>query len=191
VKNMYRFTDLNGLKKYNEALYYMVLRDSVLHSLTGNLNDMIALFDYYLKLGFVEKALDVGHSFHREPSLLGHIGRILQVNGYAADALEFLNRVRGENAEVENQRIRAYLQLEQFEQAEKAAANPLLATNLETLNLKVKLAGKAGLSLREYLRRVDRMLDVQVKMAAAVAGEFSSVQADSREKVNERYLQEI
>lgn len=172
VKNMYRFDDLVGLKKYNEALYYMVLRDSVLHSLTGNLNDMIALFDFYLKLGFVEKALDLGHSFHREPSLLGHIGRILQVNGYAADALDFLNGVQGTTAEVENQRIRAYMQLQRFDQAEKVAANPLLATNLETLNLKVKLAGKARLPLNEYLQRMDCMLDVQVKMAAARSENF-------------------
>ena len=167
IRNMYRFDDLIGLKKYNEPLYYMVLRDSVLHSLTGNLNDMIALFDYSLKLGFVEKAMDLAYSLHKQPAISGYVGRILQVNGYAEEALEFLQPVKGTSAEVENQRIRAYMRLNKFTQAEEVAGNPLLATNLETLNLKVKLAAVANLSIEEYLQRMDSLLDVQVKMAAA------------------------
>ncbi len=167
IRNMYRFDDLVGLKKYNEPLYYMVLRDSVLHSLTGNLNDMVALFDYSLKLGFVEKAMELAYSLHQQAALLGYIGRILQVNGYAEEALEFLQPVKGTSAEIENQRIRAYMRLGRFGQAAEVAGNPLLATNLETLNLKVRLAAMANVSLEEYLLCMDSLLNVQVKMAAA------------------------
>lgn len=167
VHNMYRFDDLIGLKKYNESLYYMVLRDSVLHSLKGNLNDMIALFDYSLKLGLVEKALDLGHSLPKDPHLIGHIGHILQVNGYPLEALDFLEPIEGSSAEVENRRIRAYLQLKEYTRAEEVAANPLLATNLETCHLRVKMAGEGNLPIHKYLQRMDSLLDIQVKMALA------------------------
>ena len=167
--NMYRFDQLIDVKKYNEVLYYMVLRDSVLHSMTGNLHDTLALFDYSLKLGFVDKALDLAHSLRQEESLYGHIGKMLQVNGLGEDALDFLNRVQGESAEVENQRIRSYMQLGKFEAAEQVAANPLLIHNMETLNLKVKLAEQAAAPLPLYLQRVDTMLDVQTNLAIARA----------------------
>jgi hypothetical protein len=166
ITNMYRFDDLYGLKKYNENLYYMVLRDSVLHSM-GNLNEMIALFDFYLKLGFLEKALDLAYSLPRDPPIMGHIGRILQVNNYAEEALEFLDPAGESSAEVENQRIRANMKLQRYAKAEAIAANPLLATNLETLDLKVKLAAAGGLPLPVYLQRMDTFLDIRVKMAAA------------------------
>ena len=168
IRNMYRFDDLYSLKKYNENLYYMVLRDSILHSLTGNLNDMIALFDYSLKLGFMEKAYDLAHSLPREPSLLGHIGRILQVNDYASEALEFLDLAGESGAERENQRIRALMKLKRYPEAEAVAAHPLLATNLETLDLRVKLAAVGGLPLATYLQRMETFLDIRVKMAAAL-----------------------
>lgn len=168
-RNMYRFDQLVNVKKYNEALYYMVLRDSVLHSMTGNMNDMLALFDYYLKLGFYEKALDLAHSLRQEESLYSHIGKMLQVNGLGEDALDFLNRVRGESAEVENQRIRAYMQLGKLDSAEDVAANPLLEHNMETLNLKVKLAEQAVAPLPLYLKRMEAMLEVQTCLAVARA----------------------
>lgn len=167
ANNKYRFDDLLNVKKHNEPLYYMVLRDSVLHSLTGNLNDMIALFDYYLKLGFFEKALDLVHSLHFESSLIGHIGKILQINGHGEEALDFLDRVKGDSPEIENQRIRAHIQLQQFNEAEQIAANPLLQNNMETLNLKVKLAERSAAPLPAYLRRVEKLLDVQTRLAHA------------------------
>jgi len=89
-RNMYRFTELFQLKKYNERLYYMTLRDSVLNSLNGNLNDMLALFDYSLKLGFFEKAMDLAYDLPDEPSIQGDLGRMLQVNDYAEEAFVFL-----------------------------------------------------------------------------------------------------
>jgi hypothetical protein len=133
----------------------------------GNLNEMIALFDFYLKLGFLEKALDLAYSLPRDPPIMGHIGRILQVNNYAEEALEFLDPAGESSAEVENQRIRANMKLQRYAKAEAIAANPLLATNLETLDLKVKLAAAGGLPLPVYLQRMDTFLDIRVKMAAA------------------------
>jgi anaerobic magnesium-protoporphyrin IX monomethyl ester cyclase len=167
VRNMYRFDNLYSLKKHNENLYYMVLRDSVLHSQSGNLNDIFALFDYNLKLGFMDKALELAYTLPREPSIMGHIGRILQVNDYAADAMEFLDFARDSSAEMENQRIRAYMKLQRYEEAEVIAANPLLVNSLETLDLKVKLAALRGLPLSTYLQRMESFLDIRVKMMAA------------------------
>lgn len=166
-RNMYRFDDLIGLKKHNENLYYMVLRDSVLHSYTGNLTDIIALFNYCLKLGFQDKAMEIAYSLPDEPSTIGHIGKILQVNNYAGEALDFLERVAETSGAIENQRIRAYMQLQEYARAEELAAHPLLATNLETMGHRVRLASLLQLPVAEYLKRMDAMLDTQVMMMAA------------------------
>ncbi|MFZ5799736.1 MAG: radical SAM protein [Desulfobulbus sp.] len=166
-RNMYRFDDLFGLKTHNENLYYMVLRDSVLHNYTGNLTDSIALFSYYLKLGFKDQAMEIAWSLPDEPTTIGHIGKILQVNNHAGEALDFLGRVAGTSGELENQRIKAWVQLKEYGQAEELASHPLLATNLETMALSVRLASLLQLPLAEFLRRMDRLLDTQVKMMAA------------------------
>ena len=168
-RNMYRFDDLFGLKKHNENLYYKVLRDSVLHSFTGNLTDCIALFNYYLKLGFKEKAMEIAHSLPDEPSVIGHIGRIFLVNNYPDEALDFLERVAGTSGEMENQRIKAYIQLVEYEKAEDLASHPLLSTNLETMTYRGWLASLLKLPVGEYVQRMNRLLDVHVKMMAAQA----------------------
>ena len=164
---MYRFHDLINLKIHNENLYYMVLRDSVLHSFTGNLTDMMALFNYYLKLGFTDKALDLAYSMPRESSVLGHIGRMLLANELPEEALEFLNQAAGVNADLENQRIKALIKLKRYDEAEAAAANPLLATSLQIMNLRARIASLRQLPVEVYLERLDTLLDAQVKMMHA------------------------
>ena len=166
-RNMYRFDDLIGLQKHNENLYYMVLRDSILHSFTGNLNDMMALFNYYLKLGFIEKAMDIAHSLPKEPSVMGHVGRVLLANELAEDALDFLEQAADTNVEMENQRIKAHIKLGQYEAAEAIAADPKLATSLQILNQQVTLASLRQLPVGDYLKRMENLLDCQIKMMHA------------------------
>ncbi|GAB4336554.1 MAG: hypothetical protein Kow0089_06950 [Desulfobulbaceae bacterium] len=166
-RNMYRIDDLPGLKTHNENLYYMVLRDSVLHTYTGNLTDSIALFSFLLKLGFVDQAMDLAWSLPDEPSIIAHVGKILLVNNHPQKALEFLDRVAGSSGEIENQRIKALVRLEQYEKAERLASNPLLATNIETMSHRVRLASMLRLPVEEYLARMERMLDTQARIMAA------------------------
>ncbi len=166
-RNKYRFNDLFNLKKHNENLYYMVLRDSILHSHTGNLPHMMALFNFYLKLGFKENALELAYSLPHEPSVMVHAGRVLLANDFPEEALEFMRYAEGTSAELENKRIEAHIKLKQYEEAEMIGADPLLATSLQTMNLRVKLASLRQLPIENYLRRVDTLLDSQVKMMAA------------------------
>ncbi|MBU1139899.1 MAG: hypothetical protein KKA76_13035, partial [Proteobacteria bacterium] len=166
-RNMFRFEDLFNLKKHNKNLYFMVLRDSVLHSYTGNLPHLMALFNYYLKLGFKEKALDLAYSLPQEPSVLGHAGRVLLANELPEEALEFLQKAADSSAEMENQRLKAHIKLKQYEEAEKIGADPRLATSLQTMNLRVNLASLRQLPVERYLERMNRLLDSQVKMMAA------------------------
>ena len=168
-RNMYRFDDLFNLKKHNENLYYMVLRDSVLHSYTGNLPHMMALFNYYLKLGFTEKALDLAATLPDEPSVMGHAGRMLLANGLAEEALGYLRRAADTSAEMENQRLKAHMALQQWDEAERIGADPRLATSLQTMHLRVRLAALQQLPTDEYLRRMDTFLDSQVRMMMARA----------------------
>ncbi len=168
-RNMYRFDDLFNLRKHNENLYYMVLRDSVLHSYTGNLPHMMALFNYYLKLGFTEKALDLAADLPDEVSVMGHVGRVLLANGLAEEALVYLRRAADTSAEMENQRLKAHMALGQWEEAERIGADPRLATSLQTMHLRVRLAALQGLPVEEYLHRMDTFLDSQVKMMMARA----------------------
>ncbi|MBU1233949.1 MAG: radical SAM protein [Proteobacteria bacterium] len=166
-RNMFRFEDLFNLKKHNKNLYFMVLRDSVLHSYTGNLPHLMALFNYYLKLGFKEKALDLAYSLPQEPSVLGHAGRVLLANELPEEALEFLQKAADSSAEMENQRLKAHIKLKQYEEAEKIGADPRLATSLQTMNLRVNLASLRQLPVERYLERMNRLLNSQVKMMAA------------------------
>ncbi|MFC1837534.1 radical SAM protein [Thermodesulfobacteriota bacterium] len=165
--NMFRFDDLPGLAKHNENLYYMVLRDSVLHSYTGNLTPIIAIFSYYLKLGFLDKAMEIAHSLPDEPSVTGHIGKIFLVNNYIEEALDFLGRAGSIDPELVHQRIKAYIERKEFKKADELAANPLLSTSLETMNYRVRLASLMQMPLVNYTKRMNRMLDAQVKMMAA------------------------
>lgn len=174
-RNMYRFDDLFGLKTHNENLYYKVLRDSVLHTFTGNLTDSIALFNYYLKLGFIDKAQDLAHSLPNEPSITGHIGRIFLVNNHLDEAVDCLEQVAGTSGEMENQRIKAYIQLKEYERAEEIASHPILSTNLETMNHRISLASLLQLPVEKYLDRTNRFLDTQVKMMAAEVSEGQTV----------------
>ncbi len=166
-RNMFRFDDLFNLKKHNNNLYFMVLRDSVLHSYTGNLPHVMALFNYYLKLGFKEKALDLAYSLPQGPSVLGHAGRVLLANELPEEALEFLEKAADTSAEMENQRLKAHIKLKQYEEAEKIGADPRLATSLQAMNLRVNLASLQQLPVERYLKRMNNLLDSQVKMMAA------------------------
>ena len=51
--------------------------------------------------------------------------------------------------------------------AEEVAAHPFLATSLETMNYRVRLAALMQLPVEQYLGRMNRLLDAQVKMMAA------------------------
>jgi radical SAM superfamily enzyme YgiQ (UPF0313 family) len=166
-RNMYRFDDLVGLSQNNENLYYMVLRDSVLHSYTGNLTHIVALFNYCLKLGFYDQAMEIAYMLPDQPSVSGHIGRILLVNNYVDEALDFLERAAGISGEIEHHRIKAYMLLKEYGKAEEVAAHPFLATSLETMNYRVRLAALMQLPVEQYLGRMNRLLDAQVKMMAA------------------------
>ncbi len=166
-RNMYRFNDLIGLQKHNENLYYMVLRDSILHVFTGNLNNMLALFNYYLKLGFTEEAMDIAHNLPKEPSVMGHVGRVLLANGLAEDALGFLALAANTSVEMENQRIKAHIKLGQYDEAEKIAFDPKLSTSLQILNQRVTIAALRQLPVADYLERMDKLLDGHVKMMHA------------------------
>ena len=55
-RNKYWFSDLAGLKKHNERLYYLVLRDIIFRDLHQDINDFFALLNFKLKLGFREEA---------------------------------------------------------------------------------------------------------------------------------------
>jgi radical SAM superfamily enzyme YgiQ (UPF0313 family) len=165
--NMYRFDDLVGLQKYNENLYYMVLRDAVLHSRNGNLNNLLALFNYYLKLGFIDKALEIAHTLPDEASVMGHVGRVFLGNGRAAAALDFLEKAADTSVEIENQRIKARIHLGRYDEAEKIAADPKFSSSLQILNQRVILASLRELPVSDYLSRVDRMLACQVRMMHA------------------------
>ena len=168
-RNMYRFDDLFNLRKHNENLYYMVLRDSILHGYTGNLPHMMALFNYYLKLGFTEKALDLAATLPDEPSVMGHAGRILLANGLPEEALEYLRRAADTSAEMENQRLKAHMALRQWDEAERIGADPRLATSLQTMHLRIRLAALQQLPQDEYLQRMETFLDSQVRMMMARA----------------------
>lgn len=172
-KNIYHFTDTQGLRQHNENLYYMVLRDTTLHGLSEDLADYLNLINFYLKLGFTDQGLALVDSLVKDPVILGHVAHIFQINGSSQKALEILSVVDGDSHEIQMIRAKSLFDLKKWDEAE-GILNRIYNDNQSDVslsNLRVKLAVELNLPIEEYLRRVDAFLDAQIESMLNVANQ--------------------
>lgn len=161
-RNKYRFFDLSGLRKHNERLYYLVLRDMVFRDLHQEMTDFFSLLNFRLKLGFGEEARAMCAILRPGSEAARYAGRVLLASGQAKEALALLASA-GQEQDVTIDLIKMYIKMENFQEAERLAAAPHLADDVQALDLRVGLASHLQMPVATYLDRMDDLLRHQVK----------------------------
>lgn len=161
-QNIYRFNDLEGLRKQNENLYYMVLKDSVPQKLIYEMTDFLSLMNFYLKLGFRQQAETLLDLSPRDGSTLEHVGRILLADSWPEKAYEILSPIAGSSTEAAINCAKALIKMKRYDEAEKIVGSPSLAHDIQALDLRVGLASLRQQPLDIYLARMDDLLDRQI-----------------------------
>ncbi|MFZ5769912.1 MAG: radical SAM protein [Thermodesulfobacteriota bacterium] len=161
-RNIYRFNDLEGLRKQNENLYYLVLKDTLPQKLVQEMTDFLSLINFYLKLGFRQQAEQLLDLLPRNGATLEHAGRIVLANGWPEMAYEMLGAMAGSSSEAAINCAKALIKMKRFEEAEELVGSPLLGHDIQALDLRVGLASLRRQPLDVYLARMADLLDRQV-----------------------------
>jgi hypothetical protein len=169
-RNIYRFNDLAGLRKQNENLYYLTLRDSVPWKLTQEMTDFLSLLNFYLKLGLQEQASGLLDLLPPDGSMHEHAGRILLAGNQPEKTLAILGRTPSGGAEAAITKAKALIKMTRYEEAEKAVDSPSLAGDIQVLDLRVGLASLMGQPLGIYLARMDDLINRQISFMRVEAG---------------------
>ena len=165
-RNKYRFSDLAGLKKHNERLYYLVLREMVFRDLHHEINDFFALLNFTLKLGLREEARAMYQAMPPGSEAARYAARLLLASGQAAEAIPLLSPDQP-HPDGAIDLIKAYIQTERFQEAERLAAAPFLANDIQAIDLRVGLASYLQLPVQTYLERMDDLLRHQTQALKA------------------------
>ncbi len=168
--NKYRFTDLQSLRENNEKLYYMVLRDTSMRGVTQDMTDYLTLVNFYLKLGFFDKAWEMAGVLPEEPGMRNHASKIYLANGRAREALSLIDPVAAHSTETKITQIKCFIKLERYNEAEQLAGDPALTKELQALDLRVGIASYLQLPEETYLQRMDDLLENQVESMIRDAG---------------------
>lgn len=160
-RNKYRFSDLSGLRQHNQRLYYLVLRDMIFRDLHQDINDFFALLNFKLKLGFWEDAKAMCASMPPGTEPARHAGRLLLASNQAEGAIALLSSANQERGAIIDL-IKAYIQTGNYQEAEALAAAPILANDIQALDLRVGLASYLHLPVDIYLGRMDALLRHQI-----------------------------
>ncbi|MBU4260373.1 MAG: radical SAM protein [Proteobacteria bacterium] len=161
-KNIYRFNDLEGLRKQNETLYYMVLKDSLPQKLMQEMTDYLSLINFYLRLGFRQQAEPLLDLLPRNGSTLEHAGRILLADSWPEKAYEILSTIADSSTEAATNCAKALIKMKRYDEAEKIVGSPSLSHDIQALDLRVGLASLRQQPLEIYLARMDDLLDRQI-----------------------------
>jgi anaerobic magnesium-protoporphyrin IX monomethyl ester cyclase len=179
-RNKYRLFDLAGLRKHNERLYYLVLRDLVFRDLHQEMTDFLSLLKFKLQLGCRQEARAMWAILAPGSEAARYAGRILLTAGQAEEAIGLL-ATRAQDGEGVIDLIKAYIRTENYQEAERLAADPLLAADIRALDLRVGLASHLRLPVADYLARMDDLLRHQVEaLMEHSAVSFPHAKAQSR-----------
>ncbi len=161
-RNIYRFNDLDGLRRWNENLYYLALRESVPWKLTQEMTDFLGLINFYMRLGFRDKGDSLLELLPADGSMHEHAARILLASNRPDKTEELLSRIGNSGTEVTVNRAKALIKLKRYDDAEKVLSSPLLSRDIQILDLRVGLASLMRQPLEIYLARMDDLINRQV-----------------------------
>jgi len=135
----------------------MIFRD--LHQ---DMTDFFALLNFTLKLGFREEARSMSAVLPPGTEAARYAARLLLASGQAEEAIAMLAPAKLE-PDGAIDLIKAYIQTENYHEAERLAAIPDLADNIQALDLRVGLASYLQLPTETYLDRMRHLLFHQTK----------------------------
>jgi tetratricopeptide (TPR) repeat protein len=162
-RNIYRFNDLPALRKQNENLYYLVLRDSMPQKLLQEMTDFLSLLNFYLKLGFRGQAEELLALLPGDGSMHEHAARILLAGNWPEKAHELLHRLADLGTEGTVNLAKALIRMQRYAEAEEVVASPLLSGDIQVLDLRVGLAALRQQPIELYLARMNELIDCQIR----------------------------
>ncbi len=161
-QNIYRFNNLEGVRKQNENLYYLVLRDSLPQKLMQEMTDYLSLVNFYLRLGFRDRAEPLVDLLPGDPSTLEHAGRILLANNWPEKAHEILRTIAESSTEAAINYAKALIKMKQLDEADTVVSSASLSHDVQALDLRVGLASLRQQPIEKYLARLDDLLERQI-----------------------------
>lgn len=165
-RNVYRLHDLEVLRKRNEKLYYFALRDHSMRGLVQDMTNYLSLLNFYLRLGFFDKAMEMVALLPQDRSLHGHAGRILLINGLAKEALPLLEQAPDQDGDAAHNRAKALIQLGRYLEAEQLLREPIFSKTAQGLDLRVGVSSLLNMPEGAYLERMDDLIDFQIRALA-------------------------
>lgn len=163
LQNNYALTDIEALRQHNANLCYKVLNGYMRRAEPMDMANALMLTNFYLKLGFIDRATAVAEKLCGSPVYFVHAAHLFRMNGQPRRALAFLDRIR-QNEPVERLvRAQALFDLERFDEAEKVAGSLTMRDNIPFAELRVGLAGRLSLPLEVYLEREEGLLDARTR----------------------------
>lgn len=164
LANDYRLDDIQGLRRFNMNLCYRVLNRANTRGEPVEVTHLLMLINFYLKLGFVERAADVVEKLRETPMLLTHAAHLFNANAYPDKALELLDGIGKDGPRERMIRARALFNSKRYVESEALVRDMAPANDLQIAEMGVNLAAELCLPIEVLLERVDALLDVKTEM---------------------------
>jgi len=164
LRNKYELEDTEGLREHNINLYYKRLHRANMQGLVREMTDYLMLMNFYLKLGFVERATTMVGKLPQNPITLTHAAHIFCTNDQPRKALETLDKVCKGGTRQRLIRAQALFDLNRLEESEAMVKDMKLRSNTQLADLRVKLAAELALPMETYLKREEALLEAKTQV---------------------------
>jgi hypothetical protein len=161
--NPYELVDTDGLRQYNINLYYKVFRGIAMREPTMDMTDSLMLINLYLKLGFVDQAIDIAGGLVDNPVVLTHTAHVFRSNDQPGKALELLDGAKEVGPRARLIRAEALFDLDRLEESEETVKEMKLTNNVELAELRVNLAARLALPIETFLEREEVLLEAKTQ----------------------------
>ncbi len=162
-RNTYALDDTEGLRQHNINLHYMVVRGAIRKGLIPPMPDALMLMNLYLKLGFIDRATELGGKLPENHVALSHMAHIFRLNSQPEKAIELLGKVEEEGERERLIRAQALFDLNRLEESEATLKDLNLPNDIQLADLRVRLAAKLALPMETYLKRQEALLDAKTQ----------------------------
>ncbi len=163
LRNKYELEDTEGLREHNINLYYKMLHRANMQGLVREMTDYLMLMNFYLKLGFVERATTMVGKLPQNPITLTHAAHIFCTNDQPRKALETLDKVCKCGTRQRLIQAQALFHLNRLEESEAMVKDMKLRSNTQLADLRVKLAARLALPMETYLKREEALLEAKTQ----------------------------
>jgi hypothetical protein len=134
-----------------------------MRGLTMDMTDSLMLINLYLKLGFVDQAIDIAGGLVDNPVVLTHTAHVFRSNDQPGKALELLDGAKEVGPRARLIRAEALFDLDRLEESEETVKEMKLTNNVELAELRVNLAARLALPIETFLEREEVLLEAKTQ----------------------------